>query len=246
MTNVDPGAAVPYNKYVKKEVVYDLMRGGSGTPWENRGEFGPVGAFVRSATRALFKPGLLFDHIRGTTVTSDARSFLWVCTGCWGASVLIHCVIAYFLIDAETYNVDTYTYVIATVIKTAVSAVWAFLMFRFLSGLYHKLVTTEIKQPVPATLTYNVVAYAMGPSIFAPIPLIGPPFAAIGIFVSMIAAGRKRLYVTWRAAVIDALIPFAAAVVLTMVLYFVGRILLRQVFDPIEEIPKIPSRNSLM
>ena len=31
MSNLtDPGAAVPYNKFVKKEVVYDLMRGGAG------------------------------------------------------------------------------------------------------------------------------------------------------------------------------------------------------------------------
>jgi hypothetical protein len=241
MTNTtQPGAAVPFNKFVKKEVVYDLMRGGPGTPWENRGEHGAVGAVLKCGLRAMFKPNLLFDHIRGTTVTADAASFLWVCAGCWGLSAAIHSAIAYFMIDQATNEVYLQQYLLAALLKVAGTVGWAFLMFKFVIGLYHKLVITEIKQAVPATLTFNIVAYAMGPSILAPIPFAGPPLALVGIFIALVAGGRKRLYIGWRGAVIDALLPFVAAVVLTAAFAFVGGWALDQLLVPVE--PRVPAQ----
>jgi hypothetical protein len=237
--STEPGAAVAYNKFVKKEVVYDLMRGGPGTPWENRGEFGALGGFVRSGVRALFKPNLLFDHIRSTTITAEANTFLWICAACWGVSVAIVKALQYVLLDKTKFNVDAYQYGIVSVIHVAVAVGWAFLMFRLVISLYHKLVITEIKQPVPTTLTFNIAAYAMGPSVFAPIPVVGPLLALVGIFVALVAAGRKRLYITWRGAVIDALIPFAAALLLTVALYFVGGFLLGFAFNPVEPVQHI-------
>jgi len=206
----------------KKEVVYDLMRGGAGTPWENRGEHGAAGGFLKSAVRSVFSPGLLFDHIRSTTGTADAEKFIRICAVFWGIGTVVYKAVTYFRLDFKANDVDTNTYVLVTVIETAGGAVFAYAMIRLVIQIYHKLVSTEIRQPVPATLTFNIAAYAMGASIFAIIPFVGPLLAVIGSFVSLVMAGRKRLFVSWKGAIIDALLAFVVAIVATVILFYAG------------------------
>ena len=225
---------------VKKEVVYDLMRGGPGTPWENRGEHGAAGGFLKTAVRSVFSPGLLFDHIRSTTVTADAERFLRICAVFWGIATAIYRAVMFYRLDPSAYDVDTYTYMIVSAIETVGGAIFAYAMFRLVILIYHKLVITEIRQAVPASLTYNIGAYAMGASIFAIIPVIGPLLAVVGSFVSLAVAGRKRLFVSWRGAIIDALLAFVVAIVATIVMYFVGGFLLNFLLSDVTPRPTAP------
>lgn len=233
--STDPGMAAPFGRAGKKEVVYDLMRGGAGTPWENRGEHGAVGGFLKTAFRSVFSPGLLFDHIRSTTVAMDAERFLRICAVFWGVAIAIHKAIAFFRYDPAKYDIDTNAYVIVSAIESLVAVAFAYVMFRLVILIYHKLVVTEIKQAVPATLTFNIAAYTMGASIFAVIPIVGPPLAIVGAFASLAAAGRKRLFVSWRAAIIDALLAFVVAIVATILLYLIGGWLLNNLLAAVSE-----------
>ena len=231
--------AIPFGK-ARKEVVYDLMRGGAGTPWENRGEHGTAGGFLKTAFRSVFNPKLLFDHIRSTTVPADAETFLRICAVFWGLAVAIHKSILFFRIDSSVYEVDTNAYVITTVIETLGGAAFAYLMFRMVVVLYHKLVTTEIKQPVPTTLTFNIVAYAMGASVLAIVPIVGPLLALLGSFVSLVAAGRKRLFVSWRGAIIDTLLVFVVVIAATAALWLVGGWVLNYLLGAVNDRPAAP------
>src|SRR3954447_16568139 len=115
--STDPGMAAPFGKAGRKEIVYDLMRGGAGTPWENRGEHGAAGGFLKSAFRSVFSPGLLFDHVRSTTVSTDSNAFLWICAAFWGVGAAVYKAVAFFRYDRSEYDVDTNAYVITTVIE---------------------------------------------------------------------------------------------------------------------------------
>ena len=42
----------------------DLMRPGNGTPWEDRGSSGVIGAYFSTVFKSMTSPGLLMDHIR--------------------------------------------------------------------------------------------------------------------------------------------------------------------------------------
>jgi hypothetical protein len=237
---IDSTTAAPSGRGAKKGVAYDLMRGGAGTPWENRGEYGTAGGFIKSAMRSVFKPDLLFNHIRSTTVTTEANTFLWICAACWGVATALYKAVAFYRYDASKYDIDTNTYVIISVIETAGAVAFAYAMLRLIILIYHKLVITEIKQPVPVTLTFNIAAYAMGASVFAIIPIVGPLLALAGCFVSLVAAGRKRLFVSWRGAVIDAMLAFVVAIVATILLFFIGGWALNYLLGAVNDHPAGP------
>lgn len=223
------------NRFQKKEITYDLTRAGQGTPWENRGEYGSVSAFLRTCLRVMTKPGLLLDHIRSVTQTEDARLFAWVCAALWGVSVLVHAIVGYAMVDRDAFEVHADQYVINTAVQVAVGVGWAFGMTLLCANLYHKLVATEIKSVLPTPLTFNIVAYCMGPSLLAPLPFVGPPLALAWILVALMAAGRARLFISWRGAIIDAILAFGVVIVLTAVLYFAGGFLWNFVMPPAVE-----------
>jgi uncharacterized membrane protein len=185
-----------------------------------------AGGFLKTAFRSIFRPGLLFDHIRSTTVTTEPERFMRVCAVFWGLGVAVYRAVTFYRYDRAAYDIDTNAYLIVSVIATLGGAAFAYLMFRLVLLIYHKLVTTEVKQPLPATLTFNIFAYAMGASVLAIIPVVGPLLALIGSFVSLAIAGRRRLFISWRGAIIDALLAFVVGIVATVILYFVGGALL--------------------
>lgn len=240
-----PGAPLKFGEK-KKDAYIDLLRPGDGTPWENRGEHGAPSAFFRTALRVMFKPGLLFDHIRGTNQSDDVRSFAWTCSIMWGLSMLVHRVLFYFIwyTDTAKYDVAVDQYITETIILSLVAGVWPYLMLLTASSLYHMMIATEMKGPVPRHLTFNLIAYSMGPSILAVVPFAGPPLALIWILFAMIAAGRKRLYVAWGAAIIDALVSFAAAVALSVAVFYIGGYILRFAFEAPVQPKKAPIRRT--
>lgn len=226
----------------KTEMRIDPMAPGPGTPWEDRGSNGAVGAYLKTVGMSLFAPAKLAASIRRPETTSDAFSFLIICAVCWALSAFIHGMIWMHLL-AKQPNVQIDSYVLDTVIAAVASGVGMWLLFTLYNKIYAKLVVQEKNQsPVPAALLYNINTYALGPSLLALIPYAGPPLALLWIAIGLVAAGIGRLRLRFAAAAIDALIPFVAVVVIGYVVgYWVGGFVLNQVIPAYEVMPASPS-----
>jgi hypothetical protein len=217
---------------------FDPMAPGAGTPWEDRGSHGMLGAFLKTCKMSLVSPTQLQRLIRRPETTGDATSFLITCCILWGASAFIHGLI---LLPAasRTPNAtfDQNLYLIYCAISFVAMGAGMYLLFRLYNIIYAKLLAQEKTQsPLPAPLLYNVTAYAMGPSLLAILPIIGPPLAMLWIFINLILAGSKRLRIRATAAFIDALLAFIVVVAAGGIGYWIGdNIILHQVLgDPVE------------
>ena len=76
----------------------------------------------------------------------------------------------------------------------------------FASRMYFAMVSTELKNAAPRVLLHNMFCYCLGPSLLAPIPVAGPPLALLFIFLVWCVGGGKRLYISWRGAIVAAVL----------------------------------------
>jgi hypothetical protein len=215
---------------------FDPMAPGAGTPWEDRGSHGVAGAFFKTCKMSMTAPTTLQRLIRRPETTGDATSFLIACCVLWGVSALLHGLI--LLPASRTPNFDQNLYLIYCAIAFVAGGAGAYFLFLFYNIIYAKLIAQEKTQgPLPAPLLFNVTAYAMGPSLIALIPFIGPPLAMLWIFINLILAGSKRLRIRATAAFIDALLACIVVVAVGGVGYWIGdRLILHQVLgDPAGE-----------
>jgi len=74
----------------RKQTMFNLMAPGPGTPWEDRGSIGTIGAFFKTTFRSMFKPADLLDSIRRPETGGDSFSFAIGCGLMWAISALIH------------------------------------------------------------------------------------------------------------------------------------------------------------
>ena len=238
----EPAEQVHIDMLKQGPVAYDLMRPGNGTPWEDRGARGAFRAFLSTCLASITRPALLLDHISRLNTTKDATAFAWLCGIPWAVSVVLHNVLLLMLrYESRKDLIVSYdVYYLRTGLMTLAAVAAPFLLLKFGSNLYFTLISAELKSNVPRALVYNLCAYALGPSLLAVIPLIGPPLALALIFVVLVVAGRKRLYSTWRGAIIDALIAFAAAMAILVAVYFVGRFFGDQIFGEATAPKKAP------
>jgi hypothetical protein len=72
----------------------------------------------------------------------------------------------------------------------------------FASRMFRTMVSSELKNNAPPVLLHNIFCYCLGPSILALIPVVGPPLAVLVILIAWCSAGAKRLYVSWRGAIV--------------------------------------------
>jgi len=227
---------------------FDPMAPGAGTPWEDRGTHGVVGAFFRTCKMSMTSTTTLQSLIRRPETTADATAFLIACCVLWGASVLLHGLILLPVVS-RTPNIefDQSLYLIYCAIGFVAGGAGAYLLFLFYNILYAKLIAQEKTQgPLPAPLLFNVTAYSMGPSLLAIIPFIGPPVAMLWIFINLVLAGSKRLRIRATAAFIDCLLASIVVVAVGGIGYWIGdRLILHSVLgDPAAEIvatPKSPN-----
>ena len=163
----------------KKTEFFDAMAPGAGTPWEDRGTHGVVGAFIKSCMMSLTSFFKLVDSIRRPETTNDARGFLIGCCVLWGVSVFIHGVIFMYLAEHKpNHAVDGQLYLEFSAIAAVAAGFGVYLLFRLYNIIYGKLIAQEkTVTTIPDVLLYNVNAYALGPSILAPIPFAGPVLA---------------------------------------------------------------------
>jgi hypothetical protein len=208
----------------KQKTLFDPMTSGAGTPWEDRGTHGTVGAFFKTCTQSMFSPGKLMSSIRRPETINDARGFLIGISAIWVITALMH--FSYFVwrdTKAADYDsINTSNTVVLTLLTIAASGGGCFFGFKFYNIIYGKLVATE-KDAVlfPDVLLYNVNAYALGPSLLALIPVAGPIIALLWIFINLIVAGNSRLRIRMSAAVIDALLCFGGILLIGGLGYFV-------------------------
>jgi hypothetical protein len=213
----------------KQQATFDPMKSGVGTPWEDRGTHGTVGAFFKTCIMSLTSPGKLADAIRRPETINDARAFLIGISGIWGISALMH--FAFFvwrdskLPDADSLNTSAAAVLAALTIAGAGGG--CYFLFKIYTIIYGKL-TAQEKDAVllPEVLIYNVSAYALGPSLLALIPIAGPPLAGLWIFIDLVAAGTSRLRLRFPAALIDALLSFVAVLAIAGAGYLVVEVLI--------------------
>jgi hypothetical protein len=219
----------------KKQVAqFDPMAPGTGTPWEDRGTHGTVGAFLKTCIMSLHSPGVLTNQIRRPETTTDTSVFLIGCCICWGLSALLHGLLLFTHIrDLPDTDFNSTNYFIYCVIGMLAAGGGAWGLFRFYTLIYGKLVEKEKNQSaLPTVLLYNVNAYAMGPSLLSLIPFVGPPLAILLIAVDLVAVGAKRLRLRFAAAAIDAMLALIVVLATGFAGYFIGGFILHQVIDP--------------
>src|SRR5437867_4025985 len=210
----------------RKQTMFNLMAPGPGTPWEDRGSIGVIGAFFKTCFRSMFKPADLLDAIRRPETGGDSRSFAIGCGLMWGLSALIHGYLYYrHMLSEETRTATSTTEDRITVLGqpwaiwcviAAILAVIGVLLFQKIgSSVYYSLVATEMKSKAPPILAYNIFGYCLGPSLLAIIPIAGPPLAVIWITIALAIGGATRLKISVKGAVIASLVSIAAMVALS-------------------------------
>jgi hypothetical protein len=93
--------------------------------------------------------------------------------------------------------------------------------------MYRAMVSTELKNNAPPVLLHNIFCYCLGPSLLALIPVAGPPLALIFIFIAWCTGGAKRLYISWRGAIVASVL----AMLISLIVVGVGAFLLNVVFS---------------
>jgi hypothetical protein len=205
----------------RQEEVWDPLAHGPGTPWEDRGTHGTVGAFLKTCVASLTGPRRLADAIRRPETTNDARGFVIGCGILWGLSAAGHT--AWGLWHKahsppppgyDLDDVNTLWVVIDLVVPLVGAAVGIVMLWMLYTAVYNRLIQQEARTvKLTEPLIANIAAYALGPSLLALIPVVGPPLAVVAMLIVMILIGTSsRLRLRAAAAVIDALLGFLAVV----------------------------------
>ena len=207
--------------------VRNPMQPGSGTPWEDRGTLGVVGAFIKTCIASLTKPGQLFAQIRRPETSGDGRAFALGCGLCWGVSLVVHRLLMrrMWYHDETRYEIDNNLFWIENALFFAAGIGGVLLFIHFVSPIYHKMVATEIKHPITPALFVNIFAYALGPSLLALIPVAGPILAVVWRLALLIVAGSVRLRLNAGSAGVASFISMAATVLGCLAAWFVVRML---------------------
>jgi hypothetical protein len=223
----------------KQEAVWNPMAPGSGTPWEDRGTGGTVGAFLKTCLASLTGPRKLADSIRRPETTADARGFVIGCGVLWGLSAAGH--VAWGLyhkanhqelldkkmeLDLGPGQFNALWVGIDLLVPLVGGAVGVVVLWMIYTAIYNRLAAQEARNvKLPEPLIANVAAYTFGPSLLAVIPVVGPPLAVVVMLAVMVAVGTSsRLRLRVAGALIDALLSFLAVVAIAVagsgILYF--------------------------
>lgn len=188
---------------MKREVerIGDLLAPGSGTPWEDRGSIGVVGALFKTIGQSMFSPAKLLYSIRRAETATDARVFVLICGFFFGAAWVLNDIVNLKRAGTDFDMVDNGYPMIAHFVLGIVGT-WGLL--HLIVRLFYKLVSAgEMKQKFPPVLAYNVYAYCLGPAILAFIPFyIGFAVALVWILMLFIYAAKTRLAIKGSGAVI--------------------------------------------
>ncbi|HWP39685.1 MAG TPA: hypothetical protein VNL70_02080 [Tepidisphaeraceae bacterium] len=223
MAKITPPADLHIAALEKKKLVehVNLLAAGPGTPWEDRGHLGILKAIIQTCRMSLLSPMRLLHAIRRPESKADARSFALACGGLWSLSTLLHAILLQLYRGAQTPG-----YWLKVVLAAAVAPVLVWVLLELAATVLHKLNSMEPTSRAPAVLHYNVLAYNLGASALAPLPLIGPPVALVWILLTTILAARTRLHVSTAAAIVNSVLTALLVMVVLAGGYLLVRLLI--------------------
>ncbi|HSI32740.1 MAG: hypothetical protein ACAI43_08815 [Phycisphaerae bacterium] len=190
---------------LKKKVAHkqvNLLEPGPGTPWEDRGSAGAVGAFFKTVAMALSAPRRLLALIRRPETPGDARVLTIIYGVFWGLGWWIQDFLGYQKLQDPPRGQDPMMMselLRVWLIHMALAVGGAWVLLNLVTQVFHKLVSQgQQGAKAPPVLIYNVFAYLMAPSLFALIPFgIGPAVAVVWIVLLWATAGSGRLGLTF-------------------------------------------------
>lgn len=242
-----PGVDIAALRTKQKNTAMDLMRPGEGTPWEDRGAIGTPKAFLGTCVRSITSPALLLDHIRRPDTTHEASAFAYGCSALWVVSTAIHMVLYNVMFPPKwkAYweqtvggSYDTQFYIKTVVLSVLTGGAVYLLCVMFAKRMYYAMVSTELKNNAPRVLIHNIFCYCLGPSLLSLIPVAGPPLAILMIFLAWCAAGAKRLYISWRGAIVAAVLTMAASLIIFGAGFFLANMVMNQIVNLVEPPPE--------
>jgi hypothetical protein len=192
----------------------NLMMPGDGTPWEDRGNLGLVKAFFQTCVSSITKPARLLDHIRRPDTAGEATQFAIACSVLWGISTFMHMLLWHWRHPIPAEWDQESNYYLKSVLASILAALGAYVLgVLFASRMYRAMVSTELKNDAPPVLLHNIFCYCLGPSLLALIPIAGPPLALVFILIAWCAGGAKRLFISWRGAIVAAVLSMLISLV---------------------------------
>jgi len=199
---------------LKKQVAgrrVNLMEPGPGTPWEDRGSIGAIGAFFKTAMQSMSSPGKLMRFIRRPETLADARVFTIVCGVFWGFGWVISDCIRLAGAPGGFDFVENYP---TLLIHFALGVGGTYVLLNLVSRLMHKLISAGTDTNKAAhSLVFNVFTYGLGPSLLAVVPFgIGPGIALVWIIGLWIFSGGSRLGMTVGNALVCVLMSSVAVI----------------------------------
>jgi len=234
---------------LKKKVVQqsNLMQSGTGTPWEDRGHLGFFKAFLGTCFKSMFSPGKLWDEIRRPETTSDATGFAVWCGVIAGITWVGHSL-AWDLVysgmgrsdgvppllvkNDYDYTVDWQTWGMGAVLQMACAIFGTLLLLKLANATYQKLLPHGIASRIPTGLSYNILAYALGPVLLALIPCYGWALALLWLLVLFVMLGTRRLHLGAGTGVVSGILTFLVVTVVGFSIYFAGALLWSHTLGP--------------
>ena len=198
----------------------DLMRSGSGIPWEDRGSVGFLAAFFGTAFGIMFKPLSTLAKMRRPETPTDANIFAYAIGAVWFFAVLIQSAFAYFVFYANdrALEIDPQQYLVNTLLEAALAAVAGALLPRLVAWMFYRLTSFDMTGNTPLVLINNTVVYLMSPSLLALIPggtkpwlAIAPCVAGLWMFILLLIVSIGRLRIRVGAAIIGSILTFVAS-----------------------------------
>ena len=221
----------------KRAEVFDPMAAGTGTVWEDRGSHGTLFAFLKTCFGSMTSVGTMTRQIRRPETTADARPLVIGCCICWAVSAGVHG--GYYFWRASrpaVAEVNGRNLAIELALFVAIGGFAAYGLFLVLNKIFARLIAQEKDAPLfPDPLVYNVTAYAIGPSILAVIPFVGPPLAFLLIGVNVVRVGIQRLRLRFAAAMIDTVLGMAALLGIVAIGFAVWWVLFVKI-DPLDPV----------
>jgi hypothetical protein len=237
MPKMTPGPDIHIAALEQKKVVdhSNLMKPGSGTPWEDRGHIGAVKAFFATCGAGMFSPVRLMHSIRRPETSSDVRSFVITCGAIWGVSAFEHAVLLLWRRGEEWWPHENYWYWVGAAGLGALAPVMVWLMHLLATAILNKINSIELGSRAPGVLTYNIAGYALAPSLAALVPVAGPIAAILWIVGVAIAAANSRLRLKVGTSIINVLLTSLAVLGAFAVTMLVLRILFAALIRYFEE-----------
>jgi hypothetical protein len=208
----------------EQENYVDLMASGPGTPWEDRGSYGVVMGFLKTAWMSLFQPAKLFALIRRPNATPDANGFVIGSGVMWSIAVAVDAV-RYYIENKETLDP-------ATDLLTHFALILAapFILYGLLTiviRVFSAMVDNELRRGTPQALAINVISYAAGASLAAPLlVLLRWPVAWTGIILAIAwiafagsIGAKTRMRLSTAGATIAMILGTVAACLLAVGIY---------------------------